>query len=340
MNAAALPFSHPTAPAAPPFPHPAVPALSAAPSDAALGRKTPVPALWSLALHALLLGLALLAGPGTGGGMPGNGAGSGFGPGDRTFMCGVLTLNGAEGANDASQDSAPPVADISAAVAEPAQQATKAVAAQEMEPCPPEPPRNAVPIPARPEPKKAKNPATLVAGQKEKPAPKTPASADADQARTRREKQAKEAAPSEANAGGISGTGATTGGLAETGTGDDREAGGGGMHLGFGGSAEGAGSQGGGLLGTVDSKPRVVRRSKVTYPELARKSKITGHVLLRFHLDERGSISRLQVIKADPPGIFEDAALASVKQWRFAPAMKNGRPVPYWVELPMPFILK
>ena len=53
-----------------------------------------------------------------------------------------------------------------------------------------------------------------------------------------------------------------------------------------------------------------------------------------------GAASRLQVIKAHPPGVFEEAALASVKQWRFAPAMKDGKPVPYWVELPMPFILK
>jgi protein TonB len=90
----------------------------------------------------------------------------------------------------------------------------------------------------------------------------------------------------------------------------------------------------------VDSKPKVLSRSKVRYPEMARKNKITGHVLLRFYLDEKGSIFRLQVIKAEPPGIFEDAALASVKQWQFAPAMKDGRPVPFWVELPMPFILK
>lgn len=104
--------------------------------------------------------------------------------------------------------------------------------------------------------------------------------------------------------------------------------------------AKGGGNQTFAFRGKVDSKPKVISRSRVRYPESARKKRITGHVLLRFHLDERGTISQLQVLKAEPRGIFEEAALAAVRQWRFAPAMKDGRPVPYWVELPMPFILR
>ena len=95
-----------------------------------------------------------------------------------------------------------------------------------------------------------------------------------------------------------------------------------------------------GVSGKVDSKPKVLSRSRVAYPESARRNNVTGHVLLRFYLDEKGVISQLHVIKSEPPEIFDEAALAAVKQWRFAPAMKDGRAVPYWVELPMPFILK
>ena len=91
--------------------------------------------------------------------------------------------------------------------------------------------------------------------------------------------------------------------------------------------------------GEVDTKPKVTHRVRVAYPEAARRKKITGQVILRFHLDEQGAISRLAVARAEPEGIFEDAALAAVQKWRFSPATKGGKSVPYWVELPIQFSL-
>jgi TonB family C-terminal domain len=92
--------------------------------------------------------------------------------------------------------------------------------------------------------------------------------------------------------------------------------------------------------GEVDAKPMVTHRVKVAYPEAARRKKITGQVILRFHVDEQGAISRLAVARAEPEGIFEEAALAAVQKWRFSPATKGGKPVPYWVEMPIQFSLK
>ena len=105
---------------------------------------------------------------------------------------------------------------------------------------------------------------------------------------------------------------------------------------GLGGNADG----GTGLVEDFDHKPRIVHRVKVEYPEDARKKRIIGHVLLRFRLDETGLLSQLEVSRAVPPGVFEQAALEAVKQWRFAPALKNGRPVACRVELPIPFVLR
>ena len=103
---------------------------------------------------------------------------------------------------------------------------------------------------------------------------------------------------------------------------------------------EGAGN--GPLTGNVDvdAKPRITKRAKVEYPEVARRKKLTGQVVVRFHLDENGTISRLAVMQAEPAGIFDDAAVAAVKKWKFQPATKDGKPVPYWVELPIHFSLK
>ena len=103
---------------------------------------------------------------------------------------------------------------------------------------------------------------------------------------------------------------------------------------------EGAGN--GPLSGNVDvdAKPRITKRAKVEYPEAARRKKLTGQVVVRFHLDENGTISRLAVTQAEPAGIFDEAAVAAVKKWKFSPATKDGKPVPYWVELPIHFSLK
>ena len=93
-------------------------------------------------------------------------------------------------------------------------------------------------------------------------------------------------------------------------------------------------------LSEVDSHPSVLRRVQPVYPETARSKKITGRVLLRFLLTENGDISHLHVKYAEPRDVFDNVSLAAVRQWRFAPARKDGRAVPVWVELPMQFDLR
>ena len=118
---------------------------------------------------------------------------------------------------------------------------------------------------------------------------------------------------------------------------------------GSGGAAEGTGPQegegrGDALFGfslaDVDSHPAVLRRTTPVYPESARRKRISGEVVLRFLLEASGKVSHLQVIRSEPAGIFDQASLAAVKQWRFSPAMKDGRAVPAWVEVPLQFSLR
>lgn len=317
--------------AAPTLPFPAPPAPANAHSRAAR-LKALAPACCSLLLHALLLGIAILLtlGGAAGGGMPGNGAGSALASDKRLRLAGMLTLNG----ESAAATGKPlPSAQENAADAE----SEKAVQVQEAEQHPAQQEADAIPIAARIRPKPGELSAKDKPRQQKKPQPAPRKRAEGIAAGQGREPQPEARAAS----GAMERSGAMARAAADQGAAGDETAGrGSGLHPGSGGNQAGAGNQGAGFAGKVDSKPRVLRRSKVKYPELARKSKITGHVLLRFHLDEKGSISRLQVLKADPPGVFEAAALAAVKEWSFAPAIKDGRPVPYWVELPMPFILR
>jgi protein TonB len=63
------------------------------------------------------------------------------------------------------------------------------------------------------------------------------------------------------------------------------------------------------------------------YPERARKLNIQGFVLLEADIDERGKLVTLRVRQGLERGL-DDAALASVKRWRFQPATLSGRAVP------------
>jgi len=93
-------------------------------------------------------------------------------------------------------------------------------------------------------------------------------------------------------------------------------------------------------LGEVSGKPRVASSVPVVYPVDARKKRITGHVLVRFHLDEKGMVSHLHIKSATPPDVFNQNALTALKQWRFQPAIYNGKAVPVWVEMPIEFVLR
>ena len=106
------------------------------------------------------------------------------------------------------------------------------------------------------------------------------------------------------------------------------------------GDAAGSGRPFGFSLGEVSGKPKVVKSVPVVYPMEARKKGITGQVLVRFHLDENGTVSHLHIKYAQPPDIFNQNALASLRQWRFQPANHNRKAVPVWVELPVEFALR
>ncbi|GAK34596.1 hypothetical protein JCM17846_15150 [Iodidimonas nitroreducens] len=62
------------------------------------------------------------------------------------------------------------------------------------------------------------------------------------------------------------------------------------------------------------------------YPEQARASGIEGRVVLEYIINEEGIPVDIQIVEAEPQGVFEPAAIAAVSQWRYQPALKLGRP--------------
>jgi TonB family protein len=67
------------------------------------------------------------------------------------------------------------------------------------------------------------------------------------------------------------------------------------------------------------SSLKVRRYVDPEYPRNSMGIRTAGWVDVRFGIDAAGRTTALQVTGAEPAGIFEDAALAAARRWRFAP---------------------
>lgn len=72
--------------------------------------------------------------------------------------------------------------------------------------------------------------------------------------------------------------------------------------------------------------PKPARQVNPVYPDDALKAKVDGIVILQTEIDEKGVPVGVHILKDLAPGLG-DAALDAVKQWRFQPATKDGKPV-------------
>lgn len=81
------------------------------------------------------------------------------------------------------------------------------------------------------------------------------------------------------------------------------------------------------LSSEIDVRAQPVRMPVLIYPEHAQQMKIDGLVRLRVYIGKSGKIDAVDIVAANPPGVFEDAALKALLSTSFTPAQKNGRPV-------------
>ena len=79
---------------------------------------------------------------------------------------------------------------------------------------------------------------------------------------------------------------------------------------------------------------------KPTYPELARKRGQEGLVRLLAHIDEQGKLTELAVAESSGFSLLDEAALKTVRRWRFTLALRAGTPVKGTVIIPIEFVLE
>ncbi len=75
------------------------------------------------------------------------------------------------------------------------------------------------------------------------------------------------------------------------------------------------------------------------YPVEAAQSGVTGQVILIVSVAADGSVTNVEVERATPVGVFEAGTVEAARQWKFTPAMENGKAVPGRVRVPVTFAL-
>jgi len=72
------------------------------------------------------------------------------------------------------------------------------------------------------------------------------------------------------------------------------------------------------------------------YPKALLRKKTDGSATVSFAVDARGAVVDPAVVGASQPE-FGEAALAAIRQWRFLPTVKGGRPVESRAQMPFEF---
>jgi protein TonB len=98
------------------------------------------------------------------------------------------------------------------------------------------------------------------------------------------------------------------------------------------------GNTGGGVrqVGGGVSAPQLVYKVEAEFSEEARKAKVSGNVVVGLVVDEKGNATHVHVVRGLGMGL-DEKAIEAVRQFRFKPAMENGKPVKVEVNVEVNF---
>ena len=91
------------------------------------------------------------------------------------------------------------------------------------------------------------------------------------------------------------------------------------------------------------TEPELIPETKVEpeFPELARRARIQGKVILQVIVRKDGTVGNIQVLKEPAADLgFSEAAVAAVSQWHYRPAQQNGRPVDVFMTVVVNFTIE
>ena len=85
-----------------------------------------------------------------------------------------------------------------------------------------------------------------------------------------------------------------------------------------------------------DVPAKVLSQVKPIYPVSLRRASQAGEVVVDFTIDTEGKVREAAIFRSNHPA-FEEPALECVYQWKFKPAVKDGKPVNMKMRVPIIF---
>lgn len=93
------------------------------------------------------------------------------------------------------------------------------------------------------------------------------------------------------------------------------------------GSGTGSGTGGPEELGQM---PRAIYEPKPRYPLTALRRGIEGYVTVKLLINEQGRVQEVKILDWRGDESFVDAVMEGVRQYRYEPMMRGGKPMSFW----------
>jgi periplasmic protein TonB len=90
-------------------------------------------------------------------------------------------------------------------------------------------------------------------------------------------------------------------------------------------------------VGGKISEPRKTRNVAPQYPEMAKRARVQGTVILEATISPQGRVTEVKVLRGVP--MLDEAAMGAVRQWTYTPTLLNGQPVPVIMSVTVNFKL-
>jgi TonB family protein len=81
------------------------------------------------------------------------------------------------------------------------------------------------------------------------------------------------------------------------------------------------------ILSSQGADKRLIHHVQATYPAEARKEHVEGTVVLKAIVSESGKVDGVRLVEGNPT--LAAAAIRAVKQWRYRPYLRDGKPRPF-----------
>ncbi len=88
--------------------------------------------------------------------------------------------------------------------------------------------------------------------------------------------------------------------------------------------------------GDLDQKPSPMTQVAPKIPNSLRRQRLSGRIDVEFVVDTQGRVQSPRVIRSFNT-LLNEPVLSAIKQWRFKPGMRGGKPVPFKTKMPFKF---